>query len=60
MRTINFIVPYVAALAGAFIGIKLVGLSAPWYLRLITVFIMSYLLYAGAKYILELLWKNKD
>ena len=60
MRTINFIIPYGAALAGAFIAIKLVGLSAPWYLRLVTVFIMSYLLYDGAKYILGLLWKNKD
>jgi hypothetical protein len=35
-----------------------VGLSAPWYLRASSVFVISYFLYAGAKYILNLIWKK--
>ncbi|MDP7628388.1 MAG: hypothetical protein QF530_10825 [SAR202 cluster bacterium] len=57
-RTIGFLFPLIAGLSGAFIAIRLVGLSAPWYLRASSVFVISYFLYAGAKYILNLIWKK--
>ena len=57
-RTIGFLFPLIAGLSGAFIAIRLVGLSAPWYLRASSVFVISYFLYAGAKYILNLIWEK--
>ncbi len=57
-RTVGFLFPLIAGLSGAFIAIRLVGLSAPWYLRASSVFVISYFLYAGAKYILNLIWKK--
>ena len=57
-RTVDFVFPLIADLSGAFIAIRLVGLSAPWYLRASSVFVISYFLYAGAKYILNLIWKK--
>jgi hypothetical protein len=57
-RTVGFLFPLIAGLSGAFIAIRLVGLSAPWYLRAASVFVISYFLYAGAKYILNLIWEK--
>ncbi len=57
-RTVDFLFPLIAGLSGAFIAIRLVGLSAPWYLRASSVFVISYFLYAGAKYIMNLIWKK--
>ena len=57
-RTVGFLFPLIAGLSGAFIAIRLVGLSAPWYLRASSVFVISYFLYAGAKYILNLIWEK--
>ena len=57
-RTVDFLFPLIAGLSGAFIAIRLVGLSAPWYLRASSVFVISYFLYAGAKYILNLIWRK--
>ncbi len=57
-RTVGFLFPLIAGLSGAFIAIRLVGLSAPWYLRASSVFVISYFLYAGAKYILNLIWRK--
>ena len=57
-RTVGFLFPLIAGLSGAFIAMRLVGLSAPWYLRASSVFVISYFLYAGAKYILNLIWEK--
>jgi hypothetical protein len=57
-RTVDFLFPLIAGLSGAFIALRLVGLAAPWYLRASSVFVISYFLYAGAKYVLNLIWEK--